>query len=129
MRLFMKPLLSLALFIGLAGCPPTNPDNTTPQPNGLKCPTGAMANGQCYASTEEACTAIGCAQDKCLAALSKPPIVSCKESPKCDPKQTVANGKCFDTAEAACTEIGCPGDQCIVARSAPGIASCKSTPK
>jgi hypothetical protein len=126
MKLFLKPLLALTLLLGLSACPaPTT--ETTPNPPLLKCPTGFMANGECYPTSEEACSAIGCAADQCLAALSKPPIMSCKQAIKCDQKQTVADGKCYDSPEAACTAIGCAADQCITTRSLPGIATCKST--
>jgi hypothetical protein len=130
MQLFIKPLLALTLLFGLSACPvPTN-TNATPNPTVLKCPDGFMANGECYPTSEAACSALGCATDQCLAALSKPPTMSCKTPTKCDSKQTIGDGKCYDTVEAACTAIGCSGDQCITTRSLPAIAACKpATPK
>ena len=126
MRLFIKPLLAFTLLLGLSACPTTTNTNTTPDPTRLKCPEGYMANGECFPTSEAACSAIGCAADQCIAALSKPPIMSCKEAARCEQNQTVADGKCYDTPEAACKAIGCAADQCVTTRSLPGIASCKT---
>lgn len=125
MKFFSQSIAVLALSLGLFACPAPQ-DQSTPPPGMLKCPTGYMADGVCYASSQEACNAIGCAADQCLAALSKPPVMSCKTPPKCDPKQTIAAGQCYDSSEAACTALGCAADQCITTRSLPPIASCKT---
>jgi hypothetical protein len=128
MNMLNRSLLALALAFGLSACPAPTTNNTNNATNNtpvMKCPEGFMADGQCYKTSEEACAAIGCAADQCLAALSKPPVMSCKTQTKCDNKQTVANGQCFDTFEAACASLGCAADQCLSTRSLPPIAACK----